>query len=110
MLQSLLPRRKDRRRRFVFVWLWYSKPVPAPGRWLLLQENNQDRQSLLHRDISAPHKSAASVVRPAKSCRTVFSSAKRAALAIAGRGTIASIRSEEHTSELQSRLHLVCRL
>src|SRR2546429_3066434 len=28
----------------------------------------------------------------------------------AGRGTMASGRSEEHTSELQSRLHLVCRL
>src|SRR2546422_10498315 len=26
------------------------------------------------------------------------------------RGTTLSIRSEEHTSELQSRLHLVCRL
>src|SRR2546422_2752265 len=27
-----------------------------------------------------------------------------------GRSTIAPLRSEEHTSELQSRLHLVCRL
>src|SRR2546429_6990717 len=26
------------------------------------------------------------------------------------RGTSATLRSEEHTSELQSRLHLVCRL
>src|SRR5690554_8050967 len=28
----------------------------------------------------------------------------------AGRGTIDDVRSEEHTSELQSRPHLVCRL
>src|SRR3989449_6973742 len=27
-----------------------------------------------------------------------------------GRARVGSIRSEEHTSELQSRLHLVCRL
>src|SRR2546422_7618068 len=27
-----------------------------------------------------------------------------------GQGTYTSMRSEEHTSELQSRLHLVCRL
>src|SRR2546422_7886767 len=27
-----------------------------------------------------------------------------------GRGRAAPVRSEEHTSELQSRLHLVCRL
>src|SRR2546422_8016300 len=38
------------------------------------------------------------VIRPAFSCQTVF-----------GRRPAAS-RSEEHTSELQSRLHLVCRL
>src|SRR2546429_3545704 len=29
---------------------------------------------------------------------------------IAGRTQLTAIRSEEHTSELQSRLHLVCRL
>src|SRR5687768_18145827 len=30
--------------------------------------------------------------------------------ALGGRALVAGIRSEEHTSELQSRLHLVCRL
>src|SRR2546422_5233764 len=34
----------------------------------------------------------------------------RAALPAAHRGSEAKTRSEEHTSELQSRLHLVCRL
>src|SRR2546422_6646996 len=33
-----------------------------------------------------------------------------AACALEGRGVRAAHRSEEHTSELQSRLHLVCRL
>src|SRR2546429_2560127 len=31
-------------------------------------------------------------------------------VALCGHATLASARSEEHTSELQSRLHLVCRL
>src|SRR2546429_6437134 len=31
-------------------------------------------------------------------------------LGIGARGAVGDIRSEEHTSELQSRLHLVCRL
>src|SRR2546422_4422389 len=34
----------------------------------------------------------------------------RANLAAAGLDVVVEIRSEEHTSELQSRLHLVCRL
>src|SRR5256884_7614853 len=34
----------------------------------------------------------------------------RHARALRGSATMAKIRSEEHTSELQSRLHLVCRL
>src|SRR2546422_8565889 len=33
-----------------------------------------------------------------------------AALGEAGVGAVQFVRSEEHTSELQSRLHLVCRL
>src|SRR5689334_23820552 len=32
------------------------------------------------------------------------------ALTLAGPGTLAVTRSEEHTSELQSQFHLVCRL
>src|SRR2546429_1219169 len=35
---------------------------------------------------------------------------KRAATMRSGTSTVSAIRSEEHTSELQSRLHLVCRL
>src|SRR2546422_7510804 len=34
----------------------------------------------------------------------------RAASSVSNRCTRATMRSEEHTSELQSRLHLVCRL
>src|SRR2546429_2046682 len=40
----------------------------------------------------------------------VTSSGATGAMNHAGTGTPAARRSEEHTSELQSRLHLVCRL
>src|SRR2546422_3508079 len=51
------------------------------------------RDRMHHRDLHTPHL--------AKSVRREHS----------GRGELLSrIRSEEHTSELQSRLHLVCRL
>src|SRR2546422_2045631 len=43
--------------------------------------------------------------RPRRSCRRSRSRSWRAATSAPGRR-----RSEEHTSELQSRLHLVCRL
>src|SRR5687768_18277070 len=41
--------------------------------------------------------------------RRFFSISRRAGLG-SGRCRIGFLRSEEHTSELQSRLHLVCRL
>src|SRR2546429_6639604 len=47
------------------------------------------------------------------SCDDVYYDAERKRIyAIAGEGFISVVqqRSEEHTSELQSRLHLVCRL
>src|SRR3989442_11247365 len=45
--------------------------------------------------------------RPSWSCRTITS---RTAAPTAGSSTACRGRSEEHTSELQSRPHLVCRL
>src|SRR2546429_2357782 len=47
-----------------------------------------------------------------RSCRLPPSSRRRAARRrrLCGGGPRVSFRSEEHTSELQSRLHLVCRL
>src|SRR5260370_8859038 len=48
-------------------------------------------------------RSSRSIPRPATSCRTSTSARSR-------RSTANSTRSEEHTSELQSHLNLVCRL
>src|SRR2546422_8636812 len=42
--------------------------------------------------------------------RAVCCGARRARPGAVDRGAVAAERSEEHTSELQSRLHLVCRL
>src|SRR2546429_7263631 len=42
--------------------------------------------------------------------RSAFSPAYSRSAATKAGGRLASRRSEEHTSELQSRLHLVCRL
>src|SRR2546422_6370108 len=53
---------------------------------------------------------------PAMSCSPPFETSTSASLAIGRTNTAAlsarryGCRSEEHTSELQSRLHLVCRL
>src|SRR2546422_9289518 len=41
---------------------------------------------------------------------TLLTRKKSAPTHCSGRSTLRSKRSEEHTSELQSRLHLVCRL
>src|SRR5687768_17767886 len=43
-------------------------------------------------------------------CHPVLSTEARAALTLRLLGGLTTDRSEEHTSELQSRLHLVCRL
>src|SRR2546422_8109793 len=56
--------------------------------------------------------------RGAGACPRVFGRSRAAASfptegrapSLAGAGRTGSLRSEEHTSELQSRLHLVCRL
>src|SRR2546422_7086771 len=62
--------------------------------------------------ISAQIRSSAPSERPANS-RTKRSGLRRSIPAGGGAGTslrTRATRSEEHTSELQSRLHLVCRL
>src|SRR2546429_1522346 len=43
-------------------------------------------------------------------CSFLTRPAARSALARSSPGRLRPVRSEEHTSELQSRLHLVCRL
>src|SRR2546422_7491922 len=47
---------------------------------------------------------------PPATCRCIARSPWRPAAGSRGRCPPVSSRSEEHTSELQSRLHLVCRL
>src|SRR3712207_9511780 len=48
--------------------------------------------------------------RRACSCSSIPSSCRRGATSARGKGACRSRRSEEHTSELQSRQYLVCRL
>src|SRR5687768_17938916 len=53
---------------------------------------------------------AASIMLAAPPTLTASKAARSGALISPAMWTTASARSEEHTSELQSRLHLVCRL
>src|SRR2546429_5703849 len=69
----------------------------------------------LFRSVSAgyPARSPGRAVSAATGAAPVHSEGGRAAAAVGhsdGTGPSGSDRSEEHTSELQSRLHLVCRL
>src|SRR5260370_29264931 len=50
------------------------------------------------------------VAPPFTSISTAFEAAKGSTVAISGQNVSWSKRSEEHTSELQSHLNLVCRL
>src|SRR3989449_7924169 len=47
---------------------------------------------------------------PTRAHTSVFRATHRSAASLCGTVTFPAPRSEEHTSELQSRLHLVCRL
>src|SRR5687768_18133630 len=53
---------------------------------------------------------AARALNPVRRKETTDASKTDISRYVAGRGERARSRSEEHTSELQSRLHLVCRL
>src|SRR2546422_7949557 len=59
-------------------------------------------------EIDAP-RTRASLVRAIRSL-IAFASAQLLDFTISEYGPLREYRSEEHTSELQSRLHLVCRL
>src|SRR6266581_8131551 len=74
-----------------------SKPAAPPG------PDSRSRPSASVRPWPAGAHPASAPPSPAAESSRIWTSA-------AGRPVVASRRSEEHTSELQSPVHLVCRL
>src|SRR2546422_6289610 len=83
-------RRPPRSTLFPYTTLFRSSKIPMAGR------RPAPQCSKLHRPSSRPHGARYAEVAAIESSVTGGANCRR--------------RSEEHTSELQSRLHLVCRL
>src|SRR2546422_4269763 len=91
-----------------------SESLPLKGRSCWAHSSEWEHNTMTHTQIFGSHES-----NTLDQLRDVASRAERAALMADGHlgyvmpiGGVAAYRnrSEEHTSELQSRLHLVCRL
>src|SRR5687768_18198721 len=83
-------------------WLSATMMAIAPAFWAF---------SALTPNSHVPRSTNAILPRTASALvKAVQPSAAGAAPSTAGMMSAARLRSEEHTSELQSRLHLVCRL
>src|SRR2546422_6407896 len=91
-------RRPPRSTLFPYTTLFRStaSPPPSPARWTASPVRRTPSNS-----------SAMQVVMPPATARAKSTSATQLALL---KNSTVYVRSEEHTSELQSRLHLVCRL
>src|SRR2546429_5206961 len=92
-------RRPPRSTLFPYTTLFRSLAVHFEERRLVLIPNVPLAINPLQRSVA--HARAENVVHPV---------AQRGVLARQHADVVAGGRSEEHTSELQSRLHLVCRL
>src|SRR2546422_3575121 len=83
------------------------RPAPGSGR---LRARVAVRLRLLVRFGQGPHHVGSLVVQPLQAPRLAPGERVRGENRKADRVIEVADRSEEHTSELQSRLHLVCRL
>src|SRR5205809_5099019 len=78
-------------------------------RWSNFPKNSRNRCHILPRAASAAPRSRVVVSSPARMLPATLAP-NRSSWSIRGNICATNHRSEEHTSELQSRLHLVCRL
>src|SRR2546422_3513623 len=87
-----------------------SEPAPPRGRVAVLAGRRRRREPLQRRGSAIPQPSPRRLHPPFELRRIAQIEAVQERPRVELRGRRVALRSEEHTSELQSRLHLVCRL
>src|SRR5690554_7367005 len=102
LLFFLMLRRPPRSTLFPYTTLFRSEAVRRQRRAQVLPCRGRRQRRRDH----CPSAVRAELIRSSVCCQGPCDSLARALLFV----TIASFRSEEHTSDLQSRPHLVCRL
>src|SRR5699024_11515084 len=85
-------------------------PSPSPFPYTTLFRSGSEETASASSRGEAPSARTASASTRCSSGRVRADRARRAEVAPAARAASGPIRSEEHTSELQSRFDLVCRL